>query len=522
MHLSRDGGQTWRDVTPPELPEWALISIIEPSPHDPATAYLAATRYKLDDLRPTCSRPPTTARPGSALQPASRTHDFTRAIRDDPEQRGLLYAGTETGLYVSFDDGAHWQPLQGNLPVVPIHDLVVKDGDLIAATHGRSFWVLDDLAPLRQLAGDHGHGHGPDSSQVRLFQPGPVIRYKIYSGYGNKPDQGISINYRMAGPVVVAYRQEKTPENATTDRFLDAGRNPPGGAVVTYYLPSAPVDEVTLTVLDAQGGEIRRFTSTSTPHEPAGAGAHDAASKGVGTTATAAEHEQELRVPTSAGMNRFVWNLRCADAHKVPGDKSTEELLAGPIVPPGRYEIRLTVSGQTHSAWFELRKDPRVTATEADLQAQYALLLLIRDKLSQTHDAIIGIRDLREQAAGWAERAARQTEPEPARSRVQALQESLTAIEDALIQVKAESPLSYPSRLNEKLAVLATVVDSADAAPTTQSYTVFSDLSGRIDAQLARLREVINTDVGALNTLIRASDLPGLVPMAALTALQQQ
>jgi len=544
VHISRDGGATWANVTPPELSEWALIEVIEPSPHDPATVYLAATRYKHDDRRPYLYK---TSDYGQTWQPIAGdipAHEFTRVIRADPARRGLLYAGTETAAYVSFDDGAAWRLLRGNLPVVPIYDLAIKDDNLIAATHGRSFWILDDLTPLRQW------GANADPSMVRLFQPAATTRFKAYEGYGNKP--GAGVNYRMAGPLVVTYRQEKTPEGATIDHFLDAGQNPPNGVIISYYLPKAPAGETTLTFFTDQGEEIRRFSSKPEPADTGSAGVSpvptpEGRATGTGETPalpdnaralpveqssgasssdeareTGAEGmegasdvdatagEGELRVPTETGLNTFVWNLRYPDAHKVAGDKSTEEMLSGPVVPPGRYEARLTTGGQTHSASFEVRKDPRVAATQEDLEAQCALLLRIRDKLSETHDAVNNLRAVRSQAEQWERRAAPQVEAKAVRDGAAALKRALTEIEDALIQVKADSPLSYPTRFNEKLAVLTSVVDSADAAPTRQAQAVYDDLARRIDEQLARLRAVMATDVAALNTLIRETNLPAI------------
>ena len=327
----------------------------------------------------------------------------------------------------------------------------------------------------------------------------------------------------MAGPLVVTYRQKKRPDNSTLETLLDAGKNPPNGVIVSYYLPEEPAGDVTLTFLDGQGKEIRQFSSKTkqeTATAPDGAqpvaGGPAAGSEGLEAGEKPAEKEEkELRVPKEAGMHRFVWDLRYPEAHKVPGDKSTEEMLAGPAVPPGRYQVQLTIGDQTFAEWFELRKDPRVAASQEDLEAQCTLLLRIRDKLSETHDAINQIRDLKGQIDGWARRLATQATTEAARDAAKALKATLSGIEDALIQTKADSPLCPPLGLNAKLAALSGFVDSADAAPTKQAYDAFDDLAARIDAQLTRLRDVIATDLASVNRLIRESDVPPIAPAAA-------
>ena len=383
------------------------------------------------------------------------------------------------------------------------------------ATHGRSFWILDDLTPLRALAAD------PIASAVRLFPPRPTTRLKVYEGWGYKP--GADKGYRMAGPVVVTFRQKEDSDGAVVTSFLDAGKNPPHGVTVTYALPQAPSGEVALTFLDVQGREIRRFSSkTPVPPKDDTVAASDPpaplteGAEGMEGVTEGQPEAQTLRVATEAGLNRFVWNLRYPDARKLPGDKSVEdEQLAGPVVPPGRYTVRLSVEGVDHTQEFELRSDPRVAASEDDLRAQCDLLLRIRDKVSATHGAIITIRDLRGQVEGWERRlAGREGAPE-IRAQARHLKATLTDIEDALVQREAASPLQYPSRLNVKIAGLAGFVDSADAAPARQQYEVFDDLSARIDAQLARLNAVITDDVAAFNAALRDADLPAVAPPSA-------
>ena len=229
VHVSQDGGESWQNVTPPDLPEWALISIVEASPHDAATAYVAATRYKLDDFAPYLYKTTDSGKTWTKIVDGIPADDFTRVIREDPERTGLLYAGTETGLYVSFDDGGHWQRFQGNLPVVPIHDLVVKDSDLILATHGRSFWVLDDLTPLRTVQ----TGDGTDAT---LFPLRPTVRFATIRGFGGGAGKGN--NYQGVAASLVTFQMVGGADGDKTQKLMDAGENPPDGVIVHYFLPN--------------------------------------------------------------------------------------------------------------------------------------------------------------------------------------------------------------------------------------------------------------------------------------------
>jgi photosystem II stability/assembly factor-like uncharacterized protein len=490
VHLSRDGGRTWTNVTPPDLPEWALISIIEPSPYDPAAVYVAATRYKLDDLQPYLYKTSDYGTTWQRITNGLPAHDFTRVIRADPTRRGLLYAGTETGVYVSFDDGASWQSLQRNLPAVPVYDLVVKDHDLVAATHGRSFWILDDLTLLHQLS------DRVVQSSIHLFPPRPAYRSVLPLGAGRP--RGAGKYYAVASGYPATFYETQTASGEKVRTFLDAGTNPPDGVVVTYYLRQKPTGEMTLRFLDAAGQPIKSFSSQRAEAAPAS------------PTAT-----PEPLVPAEAGMNRFVWNMRYPDARAVPGDVSTERSLTGPLAPPGAYQVQLVVEAQTTTATFEIRQDPRVSASQADLEAQFALLMQLRDKVSETHDAINRLRDVRQQADEWLRRTQDHAMAAAVAEAAQGIKDKLTAIEQELIEgrVRAQSDsLHFPTRLNAKLTALTSVVANADAAPTQQAYAVFNDLSARIDAQLARLQDVIGRDVAALNTLLRESAIPAIIP----------
>ena len=458
VHVTRDGGRTWTNVTPParDLPDWSLISSIEPSPHDAGTAYVAATRYKLDDFKPYVFKTTDYGKTWRSITSGIPADQFIRVAREDPARRGLLYAGGEFGMYVSFDDGNRWQSLQRNLPVVPIHDLVVKDNDLVAATHGRSFWILDDLTPLQQLADSVAR------AARFVYTPRTAYRMGLGGGFGG------------GGPVGV-------------------GRNPPGGAVVFFYLKTAPdsATNLSLDFLDSRDSLVRRFTPK--PRAPSA---------------------DSLKV--RAGMNRFVWNLRYPDASRFQGMIFWAGGTAGPVAVPGAYKVRLTVGDWSQTQTFAVRPDPRVKATAADYQGQFDLLLRIRDRVSAANDAVRRIREVREQLDGAATRA--RGLPGDAGKRiaqqVDSIKGRLAAVEEAIYQVKnrsSQDPLNYPIRLNNKIAALAGVVASADAAPTAQSEQVFNELAAALQVQLDRLKAVLDTDIPAFNKLVKESDVPAII-----------
>ena len=448
--------------------------MIEPSPHDPGTAYLVATRYKWGDHNPFMYRTTDYGETWQDVTEGIPKGAFTRVVREDPSRNGMLYAGTESGVYVSFNGGDSWQTLQSNLPIVPVHDLAVKENDLVAATHGRSFWILDDLTPLHQLK------DGLDSADNHLFKPRPAYRYLTSTG-AERPG-GPGKNYTLASGVIVTFYEKKDAGKV----FLDAGKNPPAGLVVNYYLKEKPEGDLTLTFLDSSNQEIRSFSSNGGEDKP--------------------------KVASDAGANRFVWDMRYPEAQKVKGDSTTEKGLSGPVAAPGSYKVRLAVNGDVFTQEFEIRKDPRVSATQEDLDAQFDLLIKIRDKLSQTQDAINSIRNVKGQLEGWKQRPGiSETVLDAAAS----LKGKLSGIEEELIQPRSSAPLdrvNFPTRLNLKIASLTSVVASADAVPTQQSYQVFQDISARIDSQLERLNEVNSTDLTAFNNLVQDLGLSAVAP----------
>src|SRR5437588_1923475 len=389
LHISHHGAQNWQNITPGALLEWALVSIIEPSPHDPASAYLAATCYKQDDFRPYIYKTNDYAKTWTKITTGIADNDFTRVIREDPVRRGLLYSGTETGLYVSFDDGAHWQSLRLNMPAVPIHDFVIKDDDLVVATHGRSFWILDDISPLRQVSDE------VCEASVHLFQPRPTTRFLTAFSYSMPPTPGK--NFAFLGPFQVTYRQQEIATGEKVMKYLDAGQNPPDGAVIHYYLKEQPQDEVTLTFLSASGQVIRTFSSEEKKEQPR---------PGLDKDKDKEKEKKEPRVPKAAGANRFVWDLRYFSPTRIEGDRESEEIMKGPLVPPGAYQVQLQSGDQIYTQSFAVLKDPRVSTSQEELQQQFDLLQAIRAKISEVHEAINTVRSIRRQADEWEERTA--------------------------------------------------------------------------------------------------------------------
>ncbi|MBL0158473.1 MAG: glycosyl hydrolase [Bryobacterales bacterium] len=449
---TRDGGKTWSNVTPKDaMPEWIQINAIEASPHDAAKAYFAGTMYKSDDFKPYLFRTTDGGKSWKKIVNGIPDGAFTRVIREDPSRKGLLYAGTETGLYVSFNDGDQWQSLQLNLPVVPITDLAVHKGmkDLVVATQGRSFWVLDDLNVL--------HSAGQTKGENYIFP--------------------VEDAYRMPGG-----RFRRQPG-------MSIGENPPAGAVFHVWLKEKPKGETTLEILDPSGKVIRKMV----------------------TRTAKAEGESEDRTPplkVEQGWNTLTWNLRHEDAKTFPGLIMWAGSTRGPEVAPGRYKARLSGDGLKLEADFQVLKDPRLTAvTQEDLEKQQALLIQIRDKLTETHESILKIRELRKQLDEWAKRDKDLSEP------AKALGKKLTAVEEELYQTKNKSgqdPLNYPIKLNNKLAALGGIVGSADTRPTDQSYQLHEELTSKINAQLKTLDSLLNADLANFNKLVREKNLPAV------------
>ncbi|MCJ7582382.1 MAG: glycosyl hydrolase, partial [Candidatus Aminicenantes bacterium] len=461
VHITKDSGQNWENITPKQMPDWSLISMIEASTFNAETAYLAVDRHELDDFGPYIYKTNNSGKSWTQITNGLPSNSFVRVVREDPKRKGLLYAGTETGLFVSFDDGANWQSLQLNLPVVPIHDLVVKEDDLIAATHGRSFWILDNLTPLHQISEE------VEKMEAFLFKPRDTYRI----GGGGRSGQNV-------------------------------GQNPPSGSVVYFYLKENPQGPVSLELLDEKEQTIQTFSS------------RDAAALSPGQMADRSGGFGSRRLTVEAGMNRFVFDMRYPGAERVPGAILWGGNLNGPLAVPGKYQVKLTVEGKASIQTWEWKKDPRLETTQEDFQKQFDLLIKIRDKITQVNSSINLLREVRSQIENLSNKVETLEEGRSIVESVVAMKKKLKEIEDILIQSQSKSgqdPLNYPILLDNKIAALAGIVASADARPTDQSYILFDELSALADVQIEKLESLLTKDISALNQKVIDAGIPAVM-----------
>jgi len=466
VHLSGDNGATWKEITPAGMPEWGTVNSIELSAHDAGRAFIAVQRYRTDDNTPYIFRTIDYGATWTRLTDGANgipSDHFVRVVREDPERRGLLFAGTEFGLYLSLDDGVNWQPFQLDLPVTPITDLAVKRGDLVVATQGRSFWILDDLSPLRQMTAE------VMGANLHLFDPSTVVRWADGSGGDRGPSRG---------PV---------------------GKNPPFGAVIHYLLPDdidgEEADEVRLEILDADG-EVLRSMSSTTPEKQAPSVWRK----------LFPEFFDPPKLDARPGANRWVWNLRLADAEIVPNAVLWGSA-AGPMVPPGSYQVRMTAGDWTDTSDFEVVTDPRQDLDPAVVEARFELAHVIWDQLSGSHTLIKRIGSVRDQVEGWADRV----DDEEFQTLADETIETLEAIEGRLRQTALESSqdmLNFPSKLDNQLVYLKGIVEATPGFPTQSSRERFDELRTELDGIEGELDAVLTTEVPELEAMLEASGVP--------------
>ena len=492
VHVSQDNGATWQNVTPKFAGKFTRVSIIEPGHFDAGTAYLAANRYQQDDFHPYLYRTTDYGKTWARIDAGIPEMAYTRTVREDPVKRGLLYAGTETGVYVSFDDGARWQSLQLNLPRSSARDIAVHGSDLAVATHGRSFWVLDNVSPLRQLT------DAIRRAPAHLFAPDTAIRW----------------------------------DGGRSRRSVGMGQNPPSGVTVDFLLQNKPKGTITLAFLDQAGAVIRTFSSKGAPSpdsakaDSSATAAKDSIAKAQRDTTASKGRKKKIEgadsasyapsdsvVSARAGMNRFVWNLRYENVKRMEDILIDFGTLSGPMVKPGTYSVRLTVDGKSYTQPFVVVNDPRSTTMPAEISAQIAAWLQLRDKVDSTVSTAKRIATMESQLDARIKQVAKQ----PYESRVTALgkplRAKLEAIREELVEVHShadEITLHYPVKPYNMMLTLNGLLLTGDNAPTQSQLESFKELSGKVDAQFEKLRVLESTDVGAFNRLMKELDVPAV------------
>jgi photosystem II stability/assembly factor-like uncharacterized protein len=457
VHVSIDGGAEWRNVTPKDMPEWGTVRTLEPSPFAEGTAYLVAEKHRLDDMSPylwkTTDYGATWKRIGRGLEERVYLH----TVREDPGKEGLLYVGTEMGVAFSKDSGETFSPLKLNLPTVAVHEIRVKDGDLVVGTHGRSIWILDDLTPIREMSAEI------EASEAHLFSIRPARRYRYHGG----------------------------------PRDIYMSENPPAGAAIHYFLKEEPKEAISLRVLLSDGTELRSYTSEEAePEDP------EDAPDAYSTKAPA--------VPMKKGVNRFVWDLRHRGAARIPraeidmGDPSV-----GPMAVPGEYVVELRVGERVLTRPLTIEPDPRVTISSADLEEQLRFSLSIRDAISRLSETVIAIRDLRDQLESAGKRIGEGELSESASTIV----EKLNALEERLHNPRAKVAydiLATPggARLYSKLGPLMDYVNEGDGRPTQGLKEVFAELSSELESVRSEWDQTVRGDVARWNERAKALDVP--------------
>jgi photosystem II stability/assembly factor-like uncharacterized protein len=453
LHITKDGGKNWERITPAGMPEWVMFNSIEFDPHSKSGMYVAGTKYKSGDYEPYLYKSKDYGKTWTKITDGIKAPHFTRVVRVDPKRAGLLYAGTEFGMYVSFDDGTSWKPFQLNLPKVPITDLTIKNDNLIAATQGRSFWIIDDLTPLHQM------NDNVAKAGFHLYKPMPS--YRMNGGAGG-------------------FRGESKTE----------GKNHPNGVLLHYYVNDTANIKATIEIMDAGEVLIKKFNTK--PDKNA--------------------KEEQLKV--KPGFNRHNWNMRYADAEGFDGLIMWAGGLTGPKAIPGKYKAKLTVNDKSLETEFEIVKDPRTQSSIADIKSQFDFQLMVRDKLSQTNKAVKRIRSAREQINRVTEPMKGKDDMKDVTALAKTILDDMKKIEEALYQTKNKSgqdPLNFPVRLNNKLAALGGESGGGDYAPTEQVKAVYTEITTQIEVQLAALNKIITEQVPKLNDLVKQKNVDAVV-----------
>jgi len=478
IHLTRDGGKTWKNVTPPQLVPWAKVSILEASHFDAGTAYAAINTFRLDDLRPHIYRTRDFGATWQEIVSGLPPNAPSDVVREDPQRKGLLFAGTETSVYVSFNDGDSWQLLQLNLPHTSMRDLTIHGDDLIVGTHGRSFWILDDITPLRQLTGEVA------KSPAHLFAPQEALRWR----WNRNPDTPFP------------------PE-------VPAGENPPDGAIIDYFLSADTKGPVTLEILDAGGELVRRYSSSDKP---------------LPMDKIASEHPIPMYwvrpssiLSAAAGMHRFVWNLHYAQPKALEYEFPISAILYNtPLYPlgawalPGSYTVKLTVDGTTHTQPLTVKMDPRIQTPLDDLRKQHDMQIAAVEGMDDTFEALEQVKSVREQIKELLPKAEGKEKLSKA---LAVLDQQCAELEGATQRIffgvppTGKQPENF-STLNQHFAAILAVADSADAAPTSQAVAANQELEGSAASLRKRWSALREREILDLNAHLKKAGLPVIDP----------
>jgi photosystem II stability/assembly factor-like uncharacterized protein len=474
IQITRDGGKSWNNITPPSMPHYGRVSLIDASPTDAASAYAAVKNYQMDDLKPYIYRTHDYGKTWTAIVNGIPANDFVHAVREDPVRKGLLFAGTEHGIYVSFDDGDSWQSIRLNLPDVQVSDIVIAGADVVIATHGRSFYVLDDITPIRQ------------------FTPSLVTESAHL------------------------FHSEAAERNVSQAR-------------IDYYL-AKPAEKVTIDILDEKGQVIRTFTGT--PNDPAGgrggrggrgrgaaaepaaepaAAPEEGADQGGGGGGGGRGRGGNPTPPDKAGLNRFQWDMRYPGAKTFNGMVFWGANTQGPEAVPGTYQVRLTVDGQVLTDRILMEKDPRLdNVTVADLKEQFDLGIKVRDEVTAANDMVITIREFKRQM----DERLKDNKDAALKTALDGFREKITVVEEDLYQVRNQSgqdPLNFPIKLNNKIAALGSTIEHGDGKPTAGSYEVYDVLTKRLRDEQAKFDAILKSDLPPVNKALSDRKLKELV-----------
>lgn len=442
VQVTIDAGKSWKNVTPPMSPKYNMINAVEVNPFVKGGAYIAATAYKFGDNTPYIYKTLDYGKTWTVITNGIPKDEFVRVVRADPKRKGLLYAGTEKGVWVSFDDGAYWSKLQLNLPPVPIHDLAIKNDNLIAATHGRSFWLIDDLTPLHQINSEIA------SKDVILYKPMPT--------------------YRMAG---------SSKRNAKLE-----GENHPNGVIIHYFIKKWEVgSKIRVDILESDGDSVRSFSN-------------DGKDRNVSLIAG------------KKGGDRMVWDMRYMGYKTFPGMVFYGSPNQGPKAVPGKYQVKITVDGQSQTQEFEILKDPRLKTTLEDFQAQFDFLMKVRNKVSEANEGIINIRKIKQDLTYLKNKMGEDEKNKDINDAIKKFDDELKTIENTIHQTKNSSvqdPLNYGIKLNNRLAHLMTEQAQGDYRPTQQGEDVRSKLSQMVDEELGKLKNCIDSNLNRINQMAK-------------------